>query len=226
MNTIQSLTLIIRRECLLTWRRPAEWLNPLLFFILVAMLFPLSMTPDLKILQFIGPGILWVAVILAVLLSLTRLFQPDYDDGSLEQWLFSPQPLPLLIFAKITAHWLMLCIPLMVLMPILALMFHLSAAVIGVLFITLLLGTPLLILLGAIGSALTVSLRHSGLLLALIILPLYIPTLIFATSAINAASFGQPVAAPLAWLGALLALALVLAPIVTAFSLRIGLSYR
>lgn len=220
-----SFRLIIRRECLLTWRHPVEWLNPVLFFVLVAVLFPLAMIPDLKILQAIGPGILWVAALLAVLLSLTRLFQPDYDDGNLEQWLFSASPLSLLIFAKITAHGFMLCIPLLVISPLLALLFHLSGHIILVLIITLMLGTPLLTLLGAIGAALTVSLRHSGLLLPLIVLPLYIPPLIFATSALSAAQAGFSAAASLAWLGALLSLALVLAPWVSAIILKIGFTH-
>lgn len=223
---LSSVFLIIHRECLLTWRRPAEWLNPLLFFMLVAILFPLTLVPDSKILQLIGPGVLWVAVLLAVLLSLTRLFQPDYEDGSLEQWLLSPFPLPLLVFAKIAAHWLMLCIPVLIIAPLLGLMFHLSAQVLWVLVMTLLLGTPLLTLLGAIGAALIVSLRQSGLLLALILLPLYVPTLIFATSALSAAAAGFSAQAAIIWLGALLSLALVLAPWITAITLKMGIAYR
>lgn len=221
-----GIGLIICRECLLSWRRPVEWLNPLLFFILVAILFPLTLVPEIKILQLIGPGVLWVAVLLAVLLSLTRLFQPDYDDGSLEQWLLSPLPLPLWVFAKIAAHGLMLGIPVLIIAPLLGLMFHLSSSVLWVLMLTLLLGLPLLILLGAIGAALIVSLRQSGLLLALLLLPLYVPTLIFATGALSAAAAGFSAQASLIWLGALLSLALVLAPWITAITLRMGIAYR
>jgi len=223
---ISDVFLMIRRECLLTWRRPVEWLNPLLFFMLVAILFPLTLVPDVQILQIIGPGVLWVGVLLAVLLSLTRLFQPDYDDGSLEQWLLSPFPLPLLVFAKITAHWLMLCVPVLMISPLLGLMFHLNSSVMWVLAMTLLLGTPLLTLLGAVGAALIVSLRQSGLLLALILLPLYVPTLIFATSALSAAAAGFSAQAPIIWLGALLSLALVLAPWIAAVTLKTGIAYR
>lgn len=217
---------VIRRECLLTWRSPVEWLNPLLFFILVSILFPLTAVPDIKFLQLMGPGILWVAILLAMLLSVTRLFQPDYEDGSLEQWLLSPLPLPLWVFAKVMAHWLMLVIPVLLMTPLLAVMFHLTWHVILILMLTLLLGTPLLILLGAIGAALIVSLRQSGLLLALILLPLYIPTLIFATSALGAATAGFSATSSLLWLGALLSLALVLAPWITAITLKIGIAYR
>ncbi len=223
---LTGIFLIIRRECLLAWRRPVEWLNPLLFFVLVAVLFPLTLAPDIKILQIIGPGILWVAVLLALLWSLTHLFQADYEDGSIEQWLFSPYPFPLLIFAKIVAHWLMLGIPVLIVAPLLAMMFHLRGDVVVVLMLTLLLGTPLLTLLGAVGAALTVGLRHTGLLLALILLPLYIPTLIFATSALSATAAGFSPAAALIWLGALLTLAIVLAPWVVAATLKIGIAYR
>jgi heme exporter protein B len=223
---ISAILLAIRRECLLTWRRPVEWLNPLLFFFLVSILFPLTLSPDVKILQMMGPGIVWVAVLLAVLLSLTRLFQPDYEDGSLEQWSLGPYPLALLVFAKITAHWLMLFLPLLVMTPLMALMFHLPVNVVKILMITLSLGTPLLTLLGAIGAALIVSLRQSGLLLALILLPLYIPTLIFATAALNAEASGISPAASLLWLGALLPLALVLSPWASAITLRMGIAYR
>jgi heme exporter protein B len=217
---------MISRECLLTWRRPVEWLNPLLFFILVTVLFPLTMTPSVKILQQTGPGILWVAILLAVMLSLNRLFQTDFEDGSLEQSILSPQPLSLLVFAKITAHWLMLGVPVLLITPLLAAMFHLSFYLTGILMLTLCLGTPLLMLLGAIGAALVVSLRQGGLLLALIVLPLYIPALIFATAAISAAAAGFSAVASMSWLAALLVLAVVLAPWVTAVTLKLGIAYR
>lgn len=217
---------VARRECLLTWRRPLDWINPLLFFFMVVILLPLSIAPDSQILSKVGAGIIWVAALLAILLSLTRLFQSDYEDGSLEQWFFSPCPLPLLIFAKVTAHWVMVVIPLLIVIPVLSLMFHLTAEIVGVLLITLLLGAPLLILLGAIGAALTLSLPHQGLFLSLILLPLYIPPLIFATSAISAVMMGQSMAGSIAWMGALLALAVVLAPLVTAGCLRLGVAFK
>ncbi len=223
---ITTLIKIIRRECLLTWRRPWEWLNPLLFFILVVLLFPLTLSPELKILKLIGPGVVWVAALLSILLSLTRLFQLDYEDGSLEQWILSSQPLALLIFIKILAHWLMLAIPLMIISPIIALMFHLSWPMLKTLILTLLIGMPLLTLLGAMGAALLVSLRQNGLLLALILLPLYIPTLIFATAALNAEVAGISPLASILWLSALLSLSLVLSPWVCATVLRLAVAYR
>lgn len=223
---IDAVIKIILRECLLTWRRPWEWLNPLLFFILVVLLFPLTLTPEIKILRIIGPGTVWVAVLLAILLSLTRLFQTDYEDGSLEQWILSSQSLTLLIFTKIMIHWLMIAIPLSLISPLIALMFHLPWPVLKILEITLLIGTPLLTLLGSIGAALLVSLRQSGLLLALILLPLYIPTLIFAAASINAVSDGVSPAASLLWLSALLSLSVILAPWLCATVLRMAIAYR
>ncbi len=217
---------IVRREFLLTWRKPAEWINPLLFILLVVTLFSLSMNPDPKILQNIGPSILWVAVLLAVLWSLNRLFQPDFEDGTLEQWLLCPYPFSLLIFVKLLAHWLMLVIPLLMMTPLLGLMLHLNSEMIIILLITFLMATPLLILIGAICTAILVGLRHNGLLLALILLPLYIPVLILTTGAINLVADGYSPAAPLAWLGCLMIFALISAPFVTAFSLRIGIAYR
>lgn len=220
---INGILLTIRRECLLAWRRPIEWLNPLLFFFLVSVLFPLTLAPDIKLLQIIGPGILWIGLLLAILWSLSRLFQADFEDGSLEQWLFSPYPLPVLVFAKMIAHVLMLAIPVLLISPLLALMFHLTHNQVLVLFVTLILGTPLLTFIGAIGAALTVSVRQTGLLLALILLPLYIPTLIFATSALSAAAAGLSPVAPIIWLAALLAFTLVLAPWITAITLRMNI---
>lgn len=217
---------IFIRECLLTWRRPLDWLNPLLFFILVTILLPLTFTPQIKILQMVGPGILWVALLLSVLWSMIRLFQADFEDGSLEQWLFNPYPLPWLISAKILAHWLMLVVPVLLITPILALMFRLTYTITSVLLFTLILGTPLLTLLGAIGASLTVSLRQGGLLLALILLPLYIPTLIFATAAISQSATGLSPLGSLMWLASLLSLALIIAPWLVALILKIGLSYR
>lgn len=223
---MNNLTVLVRRECLLTWRRPVEWLNPLLFFLLVTLLLPLALPPDIKILKVIGPSLVWVAALLALLLSLNRLFQPDFEDGSLEQWFFSSTPFSLLVFVKIAIHWLLLTVPLFLFIPIVALMFHLSTYVMEVLFLTLLLGTPILILLGSIGAAITISLPQQGLLLALIVIPLYIPTLIFATQALQAANTGESITGSLAWLAALLMLALPLAPVLTAFCLRLGIAFK
>jgi heme exporter protein B len=218
--------LIVRRECLLSWRRPVEWLNPLLFFILVAVLFPLTLAPGSRILPLIGPGVLWVAVLLAVLLSLPRLFQADYEDGSLEQALFSSQPFAVMVFAKIMAHAIMLCIPLLCVTPLLALMYHLPFHITMIWMLTVITGAPILILLGGIGAALTISIHQSGLLLALILLPLYIPTLIFATSALSAVAGGISPTASLLWLSALLSFTLVIAPSLIAVILKMGIAHR
>jgi heme exporter protein B len=201
-----------------------ELLNPLLFFAVVIVLFPLTIDPVPALLRALGPGIVWVAALLAIIWSLDRLFRQDYLDGSLEQLLITPYPLPVLIFAKMAAHWLLIALPLLLVAPLLALLFQMSTHSITVLIATLALGTPTLSLLGALGVALTVSLRQSGLLLVLLVLPLYIPVLIFGANAINAASAGLPVAGQLATLGALLLLALCFAPWAIAAALRIGVN--
>lgn len=224
--TANYFVTIIRRECLLTWRNPVEWINPLLFFVLVSLLFPLTTSPSSQFLKNIGPGAIWVGILLAVMLSLNKLFQRDYEDGSLEQWLISPFPLSLLVSAKIIAHWIMICIPVLIVTPLIAIFFQLSFSVTKILLLTELLGCPLLILLGGVAVALTVSLRQGGLLLALIALPLYIPPLIFATGAINAAASGFSSAAPISWLAALLSLLVILGPWVIAQILRIGVIYK
>lgn len=222
---MKIIGLMIKRECLLSFRKIAEYSNSLLFFIVVAILFPLAITPELNTLRLIGPGIIWISALLATLLSLNNLFYEDYHDGSLEQLIVSPYPLSLLLFTKILVHWLITGLPLILLSPLLGSLFHLSPHAIFILALSLLLGTPTLSLIGAIGSALTVGLRNNGLLLALIILPLYIPILIFSTSAVLEADIGQTVTAQLALLTALLAMALTLAPLTTAFALQIGVSY-
>lgn len=221
-NDCTAFKKIFTRECLQRFRNPSEWFTPLLFFIVVAITFPLATTPASKILQLIGPGVIWVAALLSTLLSLPRLFQEDHHDGSLSQLLLAPYPLSWLVLAKIFAHWVLFTFPLIVLSPLLAMMYHLSLQATFILWVGLLLGTPILSLIGAVGAAITVGLRQGVLLLALIILPSYIPVLIFGTQAVMAASQQRPVASALAILGALLALTLSVAPLVCAFSLRIG----
>lgn len=217
---------IIKRECLLTWRKPAEWINSILFFVIVTILFPLTLIPENLILQTVGPGILWIAVLLAILLSLSQLFQSDYEDGSLELWVLNQYPFSVLIFAKIIVHCLMLCVPVLLVTPILGLMYHLTGHIIKILIITLLLGIPLLSFLGAIGAALVVSLRHSGVLMAMILIPLYIPPLIFATAAISAAASGFSSVASLAWLAALLAPSIIIIPWLAGIILKMGIAFR
>ena len=213
---------VLKRDLKLGIRKQSELLNPVFFFVLVVSLFPLGVGPSPKILSVIAPGVIWVAALLATLLSMERLFRSDYDDGSLEQLILSPHPLPLLVMAKITAHWLITGLPLILVSPLLGVLLHLPGEAIRALPLTLLLGTPLLSLLGAIGVGLTVGLQRGGVLLTLLVLPLYIPALIFGSSAISAASIGLPFNGQLALLGAMLAVALTLAPFAVAAGLRIS----
>ena len=214
----------IRRDMTAAFRHPSDLVNPLIFFVVVVTLFPLAVTPESDFLREIAPGVLWVSALLATLLSLDMLFQSDFQDGTLEQMLLSPQPLYSAILAKVATHWLLSGLPLTLLSPLLAMMLFLSADGTQALMLTLLLGTPVLSFIGAIGSALTVGLRKTGLLLSLLVLPLYIPVLIFASGAVQAAVAGLPIAGHLALLGAMLALAVVLAPMAIATALRISLS--
>ncbi|EGG98539.1 ABC transporter involved in cytochrome c biogenesis2C CcmB subunit [gamma proteobacterium IMCC2047] len=215
---------MIRRDMTAAFRHPSDLINPLIFFVVVVTLFPLAVTPESDFLREIAPGVLWVSALLATLLSLDMLFQSDFQDGTLEQMILSPQPLYASILAKVFTHWLLSGLPLTLLSPLLAMMLFLSADGTQVLMLTLLLGTPVLSFIGAIGSALTVGLRKTGLLLSLLVLPLYIPVLIFASGAVQAAIAGLPIVGHLALLGALLALAVVLAPVAIATALRISLS--
>ncbi|MBA2778051.1 heme exporter protein CcmB [Billgrantia kenyensis] len=214
----------LKRDLVLLLRRRSEVLNPLVFFALVITLFPIGISPDPALLAAIAPGLLWVAALLAALLSLDSLFRADYDDGSLEQLLLTPQPLALLALAKVTVHWLLTGLPLALMAPILGIMLALPAGSYAVLAISLALGSASLSLIGAIGAALTVGLSRGGVLLSLLVLPLYIPVLIFGAGAVQAAILGDGVLAHLAILGALLALALSLAPLAIAASLRISIN--
>lgn len=214
--------LLFAREARLLCRRPAELLNPLVFFAIVIALFPLAIGPESQLLQTLSPGLVWVAALLAVLLSLDGLFRGDFEDGSLEQWVLSSHPLPLLVLAKVLAHWVFSGLALVVLSPLLALMLGVPAACLPVLLASLLLGTPVLSLLGAVGAALTVGLKRGGLLLALLILPLYIPVLILGSGALQAALQGLPSTGFLLWLGSLAALAVTLTPFAIAAGLKIS----
>lgn len=214
----------LKRDLVLMMRRRSEVLNPLVFFALVITLFPIGISPDPELLATIAPGLLWVAALLAALLSLDSLFRSDYDDGSLEQLLLSPQPLPALALAKVTVHWLLTGLPLALMAPLLGIMLSLPAGSYAVLALSLALGSASLSLIGAIGAALTVGLSRGGVLLSLLVLPLYIPVLIFGAGAVQAAILGDGVSAHLAILGALLAVALSLAPWAIAASLRISIN--
>lgn len=214
--------LLIAREARLLCRRPAEVINPLVFFAIVVALFPLAVGPETQQLQNLSPGLVWVAALLAVLLSLDGMFRSDFEDGSLEQWVVSPHPLPLLVLAKVLAHWLFSGLALVVVAPLLALMLGLPARCLPVLLLSLLLGTLTLSLLGAVGAALTVGLKRGGLLLALLILPLYIPVLILGSGALQAALQGMPSVGHLLWLASLTALAVTLTPFAIAAGLTIS----
>ena len=210
------------REMRLLARRPSDLANPLVFFAIVIALFPLAVGPETQLLQTLSPGLVWVAALLAVLLSLDGLFRSDFEDGSLEQWVLSSHPLPLLVLAKVLAHWLFSGLALVLLAPVLALMLGLPGRCLPVLLISLLLGTPVLSLLGAVGAALTVGLKRGGLLLALLILPLYIPVLILGSGALQAALQGLPATGHLLWLASLTALAVTLTPFAIAAGLTIS----
>ena len=221
---MNAFVAIVRRDLLLAMRHRAEAANPLLFFVIVVALVPLGLSPRRDTLELIAPGVFWIGALLATLLSLERMFRSDFDDGSLELMLISPQPLPIIVLAKILAHWLVTGLPLVVAAPLIALLLGLPASSLGVLLATLVLGTPTLSAVGAIGVALTVGLRRGGMLLSLLVLPLYIPVLVFAASAVSAAAGGLPVAGQLYVLGALAALSFTLAPLAAAAALRISVS--
>ncbi|WP_091814102.1 heme exporter protein CcmB [Marinobacter mobilis] len=220
----RAMAAIIRRDLRASLRQRQDLLNPLLFFFMVVTLFPLGVSPEVSFLQQAGTGILWVAALLSTLLSLDHLFRHDFDDGTLEQMMLQPQPLFLLVLAKSLAHWLLTGLPLVMLAPVLGIMLHLDGNSIGILCLTLLIGTPVLSLIGAIGAALTLGLRAGGVLLSLLIIPLYIPVLIFGTGTVAAASNGAPVGGYLALMMAFLVLAVTLAPFASAAALKISLS--
>lgn len=214
---------LLRRDLTLAWRRRGDIAMPVLYALIVATLFPFALGPEPALLARIAGGVVFVTVLLAVLLSLDNLFRADIDDGSMEQLMLAPQPLALLVGMKILAHWITSSLPLIVVAPLLAGMLKLPATATPVLVFALVLATPLLSLLGAVLVALTAGSRRSGMLLALMLLPLCVPVVIFAAGAVAAAQEGLPWIAPIAWLGAGLALAVVLAPLACAAALRIAM---
>ena len=214
---------IIKRELQIAMRKQAEILNPLWFFLIVITLFPLVIGPDPKLLSRIAPGVAWVAALLSALLSFERLFRDDFIDGSLEQVMLTSQPLVLTALAKVLAHWLLTGLPLILLSPIAALLLSLEISIWWALVLTLLLGTPVLSCLGAIGVALTVGLRKGGVLLSLLVVPLFIPVLIFSASVLDAAGLNLPYGGQLAILGAILAAVVTLSPFAIATALWISL---
>lgn len=214
----------LRRELLVAFRSPGDFINPLMFFVIAVTLFPLGGGADPEFLSGIAPGVIWVTALLAVMLSMDSLFRADYEDGSLEQLLMSPQPLYFLLLTKVFSHWLVSSLPIVILAPVLALMLALPEQGILPLILSLLLGTPILSLIGAIGMALTVGLSRSGLLLAVLVLPLYIPVLVFGTGIVQSALNGLSISGLLAILGALLALAISLSPLAIGAALRISVN--
>jgi len=214
---------VLRRDLTLAARRRGDWLIALFFFVMVASLFPLGVGPDPALLSRIGPGVLWVAATLASLLSLSRLFADDHHDGSLEHMVLSSEPTVLLVLGKALAHWLIYGIPLLLIAPVLGVQFNLSLDAILVLVISLLIGTPILSLLGAVGAALTLGLRGGGVLLTLLILPLYVPALIFGAGAVDSMLAGTGAEAHLSLLGAFLILTLLVAPWIAAAALKVSL---
>lgn len=227
MSTTSSLfgmlQLVVRRDMTLAMRRRADVLTTLIFFVMVVSLFPLGVGPEMDMLRKIAPGVLWVAALLASMLSLGRLFSADHQDGTLEQLMLTPQPLAVIVLGKIIAHWMVSGLPLVLIAPVLGIQFDMSVETLGILILGLLLGTPVLSMIGAIGAALTLGLRGGGVLLSLLVLPLCIPILIFGTGAVDAMATGLSPASHLSLLGALLVLALAFTPWVTAQALRISM---
>ncbi|MDX1594391.1 MAG: heme exporter protein CcmB [Gammaproteobacteria bacterium] len=215
---------IVRRDVTLAMRRRTDVLTTLFFFVIVASLFPLGIGSEREMLRFLGPGVVWVAALLASMLALERLFASDYADGTLEQMLLTPQPLSILVLGKVFAHWLLTGLPLVLIAPLIGLQYHLEGTSLAVMAAALLVGTPVLSLIGAIGAALTLGLRGGGILLSLLVLPLYIPVLVYGSGAVTVSAIDVADVQPfMALLGAFLILALAFSPLATAAALRISL---
>lgn len=215
---------MIGRELLIAARYPAEILNPLMFFLMVVTLFPLGISPEPEFLAQIAGPVIWIAALLAMMLSLDSLFKNDFDDGSLEQLLISPSPIAMLVLIKVITHWFTTVFPIILLAPLLAMMLQLPEEGYPALMLTLLLGTPVISMIGGIGAALTVGLHRGGVLLSLIVLPLFIPILVFSASAVEAANMAMQYNGQLAMLAAMLLIALISTPFATAFALKISIN--
>lgn len=218
-----SMTALLKRELALAMRQKEDVLTPLVFFVVVASLFPLGVGPESALLLRMAPGVLWVSALLSAMLSLQRLFATDYADGSLEQMVLSPTPLGVIVMVKTTAHFLLSGLPLVLITPLLGLQFGMSGPALKLLMITLLLGVPTLSLVGSIGAALTLGVRGAGVLLSLLVLPLYIPVLIFGAGAVEAESAGLGADGHLSLLAALLVLSIFFAPIATTAAIKVAL---
>ena len=217
------LGLVVRRDLLLAMRRRTDVLTTLVFFVMVVSLFPLGVGPEPEMLRKMASGVVWVAALLASMLSLPRMFSADHADGTLEQMMLAPQSLSVLVLGKIVAHWMLSGLPLALIAPVLGLQFDMSAQALWILVLALLLGTPVLSMIGAIGAALTLGLRGGGVLVSLLVLPLCIPVLIFGAGAVEAVNGGMSAVSNLALLGAFMLFALVFTPFVAAQALRISM---
>jgi len=217
-----ALKCIIARDLTLAMRHRSDVLTTVFFFVIVVSLFPLGVGPETDLLRSMAAGVVWVSALLASMLSLGRLFADDYNDGTLEQLLLTPQPLALMVFGKVLAHWLISGLPLVLMAPLLGLQFGLGSDALLMLVVTLLLGTPVLSLVGSIGAALTLGLRGGGVLVSLLVLPLYIPVLIFGAGGVEASVSGMGAEGHLSLLAAILIMALLLAPLASAAALRIS----
>jgi heme exporter protein B len=223
LSLLGLLGLVIRRDLLLAMRRRTDVLTTLVFFVMVVSLFPLGVGPEPDMLRKMASGVVWVAALLASMLSLPRMFSADHADGTLEQMMLAPQSLSVLVLGKIVAHWMLSGLPLALIAPVLGLQFDMSAQALWILVLALLLGTPVLSMIGAIGAALTLGLRGGGVLVSLLVLPLCIPVLIFGAGAVEAVNGGMSAVSNLALLGAFMLFALVFTPFVAAQALRISM---
>lgn len=223
LSLFDLISLVVRRDLVLAMRRRADVLTTLIFFVMVVSLFPLGVGPEMDMLRKMAPGLVWVSALLASMLSLGRMFSADYLDGTLEQMMLAPQSLAIVVLSKILAHWMVSGFPLVIIAPVLGMQFDMSAQALWVLMITLLLGTPILSVIGAAGAALTLGLRGGGALVSLLVLPLCIPVLIFGAGAVESVVSGINAGSNLALLGAILVMALAFMPWITAHALRISL---
>ena len=220
----QLFVAVFSKDVKLAFRQRAEIVNPILFFLIVISLFPLAIGPEPGLLSRMAPGIIWVAALLSTMLGLDKLFRDDYHDGSLEQLIASSYPLSLTVLGKVAAHWVITGLPLVLMTPLFALLLNLETTALMATLLTLLLGTPLLSFIGAIGAGLTVGLQKGGILMSLLVLPLYIPVLIFATSAIDTSTMSLDYSGQLAILGAMLVVAIISAPIAISSALKVSVS--
>lgn len=214
---------VVERELRIAFQRLGDLASPLMFYVLVTALFPLALSPKREVLQNLAPAVLWIAALLSLLLSMNALFRTDVEDGSMEQLVIGPHSLPLIMLAKTVAHWLVSGLPLVLLAPLLGLTYYLPADGVRALCLTLLIGTPTLSLLGSIGAALTAGIRQSGALLALLVLPLMLPVLMYGARGTDLAAQGEIIAGPLYLLGAFLVLSLTLVPLASAAAIRVSL---